>query len=62
MTMQQMVNSEVQVYNIDADVHGDEAIGQVRRELPEHHSQLLFDPEEFKGRQDELTVELQTLT
>ena len=27
MTMEQMTTADVQVYNIDADVHGDEAIG-----------------------------------
>ena len=62
MTIEQMAAADIRVYNIDADVHDDEAIGEVKRLRPEVQSQLLFDPEEYKGRQDELTIELQALT
>ena len=62
MRMEQINADEISVFNIDADVHGDKSIDQVRNNPSEIRSQLLFDPEEYKGRQDELTIALQTLT
>jgi hypothetical protein len=50
MTLEQMVAGKIATYKIDADVQNDASIHQIRKSLNQVKSELLFDPEVYKGR------------
>ena len=49
------------VFNIDLDIENDANIELVKKNLGSETSQLLFDPDEYRGNGDELTILRQAL-
>jgi len=57
----EMSHSRVKVFDIDADLEKDKVLKQVRAGAVRGTNEVLFDPDEYKGRDDELTKERQAL-
>ena len=54
--------NNAQAFNIEMDVQRDDDIDAVKRNLKLDSIPLLFDPDEYKDRKDELTIERQSLS
>ena len=62
LTLESMLADNAPVFNIDLDVQSDSNIELVKKQLGSESSQLLFDPDEYRGNGEELTVLRQTLS
>ena len=56
------MDNSVEAFNIEVDVQRDVDIDLVKKNLKLDSISLLFDPDEYKDKKDELTIERQSLS
>ena len=50
-----MMEPRVTIYDIQKDLESDKVLKTIRRSSARESSELVFDPDVWKGRKDELT-------